>query len=452
MSVDLKGKKVSIIGAGRTGLSTATVVMELGGIPFVSDSDEAMSAGAGRELSELKIEAEFGRHSDRIFESDLIIVSPGVPSGSKVVTQAKERNITVWPEIELAFRLCRGKIVGVTGSNGKTTTVTLIGEILKKAGREVYVCGNIGHPFVSVARDMTDKGIAVVELSSFQLELIDKFRPDIAVFLNLTPDHLDRHGDLGSYLAAKMRIFENQNADDVAVINHDDEILGENCGSLKAVTRCFSVRESLEDGVYADPEGDFKLYGKRIMASADLKIKGVHNLSNACAAACAVSALGIDADNIVDVLKTFPGVEHRLEPVRLIGGVSFINDSKGTNVDSVRWALMAVSAPVILIAGGKDKDSDFTVLNDLIKEKVKCAVLIGQAAPKILKAWHGVTECKSADSMREAVRTAFDSATRGDTVLLSPACASFDMFDNFEHRGRVFREVVNEIASSGVTS
>jgi UDP-N-acetylmuramoylalanine--D-glutamate ligase len=452
MSVNLKGKRISVIGAGRTGVATATVVRKLGGIPFVSDSDEAVRAKAGKELDDLKIEAEFGRHSDRVFECDMMIVSPGVPSGSKVITQARERKITVWPEIELAFRLCRGKIIGVTGSNGKTTTVTLIGEILKKAKRKVYVCGNIGHPFISIAEDMTGTGIAVVELSSFQLELIDGFRPDIAVFLNLTPDHLDRHGDLGSYMAAKMRIFENQGQDNFAVVNYDDQILRENCRDLKAETCWFSVSKKLNDGVYADPEGDFSLYGRRIMSSADMKIKGIHNLSNACAAAGAASALKIEVDNIVDVLKTFPGVEHRLEPVRLIGGVSFINDSKGTNVDSVRWALMAVSAPVILIAGGKDKDSDFTVLKDLVRGKVKCAILIGQAAPKILKVWSGVTECRLADDMRDAVRTAFECATGGDTVLLSPACASFDMFDNFEHRGRVFKEIVNQIASSGVTS
>lgn len=441
-----------MIGAGRTGVATAATVKSLGGIPFVSDSDETMSARAGRKLSELKVEAEFGRHSDRIFESDLLIVSPGVPSRSEAVAEARERKITVWPEIELAFRLCRGKIIGVTGSNGKTTTVTLIGEILKKAGKEVYVCGNIGHPFVAVAGDVSEKGIAVVELSSFQLELIERFRPDMAVFLNLTPDHLDRHGDLDSYLAAKMRIFENQTAENMAIINYDDEILRENCERLKVRTLWFSVRESLDGGVYADPEGGIMLYGKKIMESSELKIRGVHNLSNACAAAGAVSTLEIQKDTIVKVLKSFPGVEHRLEPVRLIGGVSFINDSKGTNVDSVRWALMAVSAPVILIAGGKDKDADFTALNDLVKKKVKCAVLIGQAAPKILKSWTGITECWTANDMRDAVRTAFECAAGGDTVLLSPACASFDMFDDYEHRGRVFKEIVNEIASSGVTS
>lgn len=441
-----------MIGAGRTGVATATAVKLLGGIPFVSDSDEAMSARVGQELSGSKIEAEFGRHSDRIFEGDLVIVSPGVSSRSDVIARARERNITVWPEVELAFRLCRGKIIGVTGSNGKTTTVTLIGEILKRAEREVYVCGNIGHPFISVARDMTTDGIAVVELSSFQLEIIDRFCADIAVFLNLTPDHLDRHGDLNTYLTAKMRIFENQSDENVAIVNHDDEILRENCRGLKARTRWFSVRDGVDDGVFAAPGGGFILDGQKIMESEELKIRGIHNLSNACAAAGAASALEVAKDHIVDVLKNFAGVEHRLEPVRLIGGVSFINDSKGTNVDSVRWALMAVSAPVILIAGGKDKDSDFNVLIDLVRQKVKCAILIGQAAPKILKAWKGVTECRTADSLRDAVRTAFDLAARGDTVLLSPACASFDMFDNFEHRGKVFKEIVNEIASSGVTS
>lgn len=450
MSIDLRNKKVSVIGAGRSGMAAAEEVKSLGGIPFVSDSDGAARNKANRRLTELNIESEFGGHSNKVFDSELIIVSPGVAADSQIVREAKSRGIPVWPEVELAYRICKGKIIGVTGSNGKTTTTTLLGEILKKGKRATFVCGNIGHPFISVASKVPVDGYAVVELSSFQLELIEEFRPDIAVFLNISPDHLDRHGDLATYIAAKMRIFENQESSDRAVINNDDVTLRERCNHLKAKTAWYSVQRPLEDGIWADPDSDLMAGTTKMMASRQLKIKGVHNLSNACASALAAREVGIEIDNIVDVLKSFPGVEHRLEPVRLIGGVSFINDSKGTNVDSVHWALQAVSAPVILIAGGKDKGSDFSTLNDLVEQKVKCAVLIGKAASKIMATWEKITECKTASGMDEAVEVAFGCAVKGDSVLLSPGCASFDMFEDFEHRGRAFKQAVEKLASRKV--
>jgi UDP-N-acetylmuramoylalanine--D-glutamate ligase len=431
-------------------MAAAEEVKSLGGIPFVSDSDVAVQDKANRRLTELNIESEFGGHSKRVFESELIIASPGVAADSQILREAKSRKIPVWPEVELAYRICKGKIIGVTGSNGKTTTTTLLGEILKKGMRSTFVCGNIGHPFISVASEVPVDGYAVVELSSFQLEQIEEFRPDIALFLNISPDHLDRHGELATYVAAKMRIFENQASSDRAVVNHDDVTLRESCEHLKAKTAWYSVQQPLEDGIWADPDGDLMAGTTKMMASRQLKIRGVHNLSNACAAALAALEVGIGIDDIVDVLKSFPGVEHRLEPVRLIGGVSFINDSKGTNVDSVHWALQAVSTPIILIAGGKDKGSDFSSVNDLIEQKVKCAVLIGQAASKIMATWEKITECKTARNMEEAVEVAFGCAVKGDTVLLSPGCASFDMFDDFEHRGRVFKKAVEKLASRKV--
>ena len=450
MTLVLKNKRISIIGAGRSGLASAKAVRTLGGIPFVSDSNPRAQLSAGQALSELKVEFEFGSHSPKIFECDLLIVSPGVPSDADVIVRAKAKGLTIWPEIELAYRICKGKIIGVTGSNGKTTTTTLIGEILKKGGRRTFVCGNIGNPFVAVAADVPPDGFAVVELSSFQLEMIDEFRPHVAIFLNITPDHLDRHGDFESYMGAKMRIFENQEPDDFAVINHDDMILREKCGRLNARTTWFSVEDRLPEGVWGKPDGDLVARENPVLRSNQLKIRGVHNLSNACAATAAAIDVGIDIDKIAEVLTTFPGVEHRLEPVRLIGGVSFINDSKGTNVDSVHWALLAVSAPVILIAGGKDKAGDFSALNDLISRKVKRVILIGQAAEKIRNTWKDLVECVTVKEMEDAVKLAFDSAIEGDTVLLSPGCASFDMFDNFEHRGRVFKAAVEKLASSGV--
>ncbi len=450
MNIDLQNKKVSVIGAGRSGMAVAEVVKSLGGVPFVSDNDVDVLNKANQRLSELNIKSEFGTHSGKVFKSELMIVSPGVPANSIIVREAKSRRIPVWPEVELAYRICEGKIIGVTGSNGKTTTTTLLGEILKKGKRQTFVCGNIGHPFISIAAEVRVDGFAVVELSSFQLELIEEFRPDIAVFLNISPDHLDRHGDLAAYIAAKMRIFENQKQIDKAVVNYDDVTLRERCNHLKAKTAWYSVQKPMEDGVWADPDGDILAGTIKMMNSRQLKIKGVHNLSNACAATLAALEVGIEIDDIVEALRSFPGVEHRLEPVRLIGGVSFINDSKGTNVDSVYWALQAVSAPVILIAGGKDKGSDFSSLNDLIEQKVKCAVLIGKAASKIKSTWEKITKCRTVSDMEEAVEAAFAGAVKGDTVLLSPGCASFDMFEDFEHRGRVFKQAVEKLASRKV--
>jgi len=445
MLQDLKIKKVSIIGAGRSGISTAEVVKALGAVPFVSDNGEIKDNSTAERLKSLGIEFEYRGHSDKIFESDLIIVSPGVSADADVILRAREKNITVWPEIELAYRLCRGKIVGITGSNGKTTTTALIGEIFKRAGIPTFVCGNIGYPFIDIARKVPENGFAIVELSSFQLEQIDQFHADIAVFLNLTPDHLDRHKTLENYINAKMRIFENQDANDVAVLNRDDKTLRESSTGLRGQIAWFSVGERAAGGVSAVPGGKVFVDGVEFMKSGDIKIKGEHNLSNACAAIAAVTSAGIGRNDIIKTLESFAGVEHRLEPVRLIGGVSFINDSKGTNVDSVYWALKTVSAPVILIAGGKDKAGDFSVLGKLISQKVKLVVLIGQAAPKIDAAWKNLTKCVRSPSLEEAVTLSFENSSAGDTVLLSPGCASFDMFDNYEHRGRVFKKAVMDL-------
>jgi UDP-N-acetylmuramoylalanine--D-glutamate ligase len=443
--LDLKDSKVSIIGAGRSGISAAEVVKSLGAVPFVSDNSQIKDRSLKERLESLAIPYEVGGHTKRVIDCHMMVVSPGVAAGADVVTSARSAGVTVWPEIELAYRLCRGKIVGITGSNGKTTTTVLTGEIFKSAGLPAYVCGNIGHPFIDIAQDVPEDGYAVVELSSFQLELIEQFHVDLAVFLNLTPDHLDRHGTLENYTNAKMRIFENQSAGDVAIINRDDKILRQKATGLKGRVIWFSVGGHAPDGVSAVPGGSVSAGDHELMKADDIRIKGEHNLSNACAAAAAALSAGIGRKKIVETLKTFAGVEHRLEPVRLIGGVSFINDSKGTNVDSVYWALKAVSAPVILIAGGKDKAGDFGVLNSLVSEKVKLVVLIGQAGPKIEAAWGGLTRCVRAGSLEEAVAISYEEAAKGDRVLLSPGCASFDMFDNYEHRGRVFKKAVMEL-------
>jgi UDP-N-acetylmuramoylalanine--D-glutamate ligase len=447
--MNLKGKKISIIGAGRSGLATAEVVNSLDAIPFVSDNSQLKDKSFLERLSSLNIQSEFEGHTSRVYDCDLMIVSPGVPSDAEVIVTAEEKGITVWPEIELAYRLCRGKIVGITGSNGKTTTTALIGEIFKSAGIPTFVCGNIGSPFVDVAQQVPEDGYAVVELSSFQLERIDSFNPDIAVFLNLTPDHLDRHRSLDAYIDAKMRIFENQSALDTAVINFDDQTLRQSCPSLESHIKWFSLKKRVDDGIWAIPGGAIFNGETELMKSGDIKIKGEHNLSNACAAIGAAVSAGISKEKIVETLKSFAGVEHRLEPVRLIGGVSYINDSKGTNVDSVFWALKAVSAPVILIAGGKDKGGDFSALNEMVSQKVKLVILIGQASDKIEATWSKLTRIVRSSSMENAVTIARDNSQSGDTVLLSPGCASFDMFDNYEHRGRVFKQAVRNLKTEG---
>ncbi len=449
MESEFKNRRFSIIGAARSGIAAAEVLKPLGAIPFVSDSGPVKEGEGLDKLRSLGIDFEFGGHSPRALDCDVIIVSPGVPSDAEILVKARGKNIPIWPEIELAVRLCRGKIIGITGSNGKTTTTALIGEILKAAGLPTFVCGNIGYPFVAIARQVPENGFAVVELSSFQLELIDKFRPKIAVFLNLTPDHLDRHGTLEGYIEAKMRIFENQTASDIAVINIDDETLRSRGGKIAARKTWFSTQKKLKDGIWGLPGKDFFVGDSLLMSADDIKIKGEHNLSNACAATGAALAVGVSKDIIVNTLKTFAGVEHRLEPVRLIGGVSYINDSKGTNVDSVYWALKAVSAPVILIAGGKDKDGDFSALNEIVGRKAKLVVLIGKATPKIEATWSGIVTCVRAGSLEDAVSLAYREAREGDTVLLSPGCASFDMFDNYEHRGQVFKRAVMELPSLG---
>jgi UDP-N-acetylmuramoylalanine--D-glutamate ligase len=450
MNIDLRNKKVSIVGAGKSGLSSAEIIKALGGIPFISDNAELKDNTVGDRLSTLGVKSEFGGHSESVFNSDLMIVSPGVPANADVIIRAKSRGITVWPEIELAYRLCQGGIIGITGSNGKTTTTALIGEILKNAGIPAFVCGNIGFPFIDIAQKVPSDGFAVVELSSFQLEQIDKFRANIAVFLNLTPDHLDRHGNLDTYIAAKMRIFENQGPQDTAVINSDDPILHARCAKLKSQQIWFSVGQKLKNGIWADPVGEIFNKDSILMNSSDIRIKGEHNLSNACAAIAAAISAGAPENKIIETLKSFAGVEHRLEPVRLIGGVSFINDSKGTNVDSVFWALKAVSAPVILIAGGKDKNGDFSALNEMVSKKVKLVILIGQASNKIETTWNDLATCVRADTMGDAVRLGLLKSLPGDTVLLSPGCASFDMFNNYEHRGKVFKQAVLDIEPKGI--
>ncbi len=445
---EFKGKKISIIGAARSGLASAIALKQLGAVPFLSESKpKEQFMEAVESLDKHQIDSEFGKHTGRVFDCEYMVTSPGVPSTSEVLVHAGKSGIDIISELELGYRMCKGKVLAITGSNGKTTTTSLIGEIFKHSAIKGEVAGNIGRPFTEVAGTLSENDWAILEVSTFQLEWIDKFKPQVATVLNITPDHLDRHGSMENYIYLKLRVFANQNGTNKSVLNYDDEVLRKFESLSEAWT--FSTKTKVRNGCYIDGDwlvlsnGDNK---KNIIKIDDIGIKGPHNLSNACAAVSCCVAAGVDLEYIAKGLRSFAGVEHRLERVALIGGVSFINDSKATNVDAVFWALQSVSSPVILIAGGRDKDSDFSTLRDLIKEKVATLVLIGEASDKIESAYDGLTEICRADSMQDAVRLSYEKSGSNGTVLLSPACTSFDMFKNYEHRGEVFKQAVNMLA------
>jgi UDP-N-acetylmuramoylalanine--D-glutamate ligase len=445
------GKRISVLGMARSGLACAKLLKKIGAEVFVSDTKERESLSSEiNQLEELGIDLETGGHTPKaVVDKDFIVISPGIPIDIPILNQAEALGIPIFSEIEVAYWLTDAEIIGITGSNGKTTTVTLVGEILKEDNRERQVGGNIGTPFSSIVEKISPDGIIVLELSSFQLERIEEFKPYIASVLNITPDHLDRHPDMKSYMEAKLRILENQTEDDFAVLNRDDE------GSLrftsygKSQKIFFSTQKELEQGAFVQ-EG--KLISRwndkktEIIDVNEIGIKGPHNLSNSCAACAICSILEVSSESIQRTLRNFPGVEHRLEQVATISGISFVNDSKATNVDSVWYALQSVTPPIILIAGGRDKGGDFTRLRELVGKNVKALVLIGEAEEKIEKALGDLVPTFHSNSMEEAVELSFKKAGPKETVLLSPGCASFDMFKDYQHRGEVFKVSVKNLA------
>jgi UDP-N-acetylmuramoylalanine--D-glutamate ligase len=447
------GKKVGIFGMARSGVACARLLKSLGAQVFISDSKSGdLLTSEVAQLKDLDIDCETGDHTLRaITEKDYLIVSPGVPLDIPILKEAQRRGIPVFSEIEVAFWLTDAKIVGITGSNGKTTTTTLVGEILKEEKRESQIGGNIGIPFSSLVENVSQEGILVLELSSFQLERIEEFRPYVSAVLNISADHLDRYPDLKSYIDAKLRIFENQTDVDFAVLNADDK----NCMELALYSSSkkifFSTKKELELGAFVkDGTLLYKMNGKgeKIIDTKDVGIKGPHNLSNA-AAACAICAvLEVSPLSMRETLMRFKGVEHRLEEVATVSGVKFVNDSKATNVESVWYALQSVSKPIILIAGGRDKGGEFARLRELVKSKVKALILIGEAAEKIDHALGEQVPTFRSPSLEEAVKLSFEKAEAGDTVLLSPACASFDMFKDYQHRGEVFKASVRNLAET----
>ncbi len=450
--MDLKGKRVLVAGLERTGLATARFCLARGARVTVSElRAEADVAAAARELREAGAALEFGPHRAETFlEQDLIVPSPGVPLEIEPIVRARARGITVWSEIELAARFLRGRLIAITGSNGKTTTTLLTGHILKHAGRQVLVGGNVGTPLISLVEDSTDDTVTVAEVSSFQLEAIaDRFRPSIAALLNLTPDHLDRHPSVAAYAAAKARIFENQRAEDAAVLNADDPETVRLAPERPRLV-WFSRRAPVEQG--ACIEGGriiFRSAGHAagLLHRSDVPLRGEHNLENVLATAAIAILAGVAPETIREAVRDFPGVEHRLEFVAEISGVAFYNDSKATNVDAALKAIEAFDSNLLVILGGKDKGGDFTPLAAPLSARARLVLLIGAATEKIAAQLAGAVPMERAGTLDRAVALAVDRARPGDTVLLAPACASFDQFRNYEHRGRVFKQLVNDIRS-----
>lgn len=453
--MELKGQSVLVVGMARSGGAAARFAAARGAVVTVNDARpiEALGADAA-ELQGEGMSVVVGGHPVELFTSaNLVVVSPGVPADAEPLVAARAAGVPVIGEVELASRFLRGRIVGITGSNGKTTTTTLIGQMLADAGLHVSVAGNIGTPLVATVDASTDDTWHVVEFSSFQLECIDMMRVHRAVILNITPDHLDRHRTLSAYAAAKARILENQTSDDLAVLNADDPHVAELADATGARVTFFSRAGDLGAGVCRrDDRLVWRAAGgvvEDLIDIADIPLFGEHNLENVCAALAVGRDLGISTERMVATIKAFAGVEHRLERVVDIDGVAFFNDSKATNTDAAIKAIEAFDGrpgQTVVILGGIGKGQDFRVFADVARGRVRHAVLIGEAADEIDRALAGVCPTTRAGSMGEAVGFAKDVAQPGDRVVLAPACSSFDMFENFEHRGRIFKQEVEALA------
>jgi UDP-N-acetylmuramoylalanine--D-glutamate ligase len=448
--VDLKDKRVLVVGLGRSGVASALFLKDRGARVTVSDTK---SPDQLREeipiLLDHGITVETGGHGERTFRGqDLIVVSPGVPVDAPPLVQARASGEPVIGEIELAARHLPGPIVAITGSNGKTTTTTLAGAILRAGGLSTLVGGNIGTPAISLVAEAKPNTVVVLEVSSFQLETTQTFRPRVAVILNVTPDHLDRHRTFQAYVEAKARIFESQQASDFAVLNEDDPT----CLTLGERTRAqvfwFSRKKEVKQGAWVH-DGQILFRDSRgqreIILVSEIPLKGAHNLENVLAAVCTGALMGCQPGPINQAIRGFQAVEHRLEYVATIKGVDYYNDSKATNVDATMKALESFPANIHLILGGKDKGSDYTVLNDLLRARVKRVYTIGAAAEKIEAHIKGAAEIVHAETLENAIRRASAVAQPGDVVLLAPACASFDQFQSYNHRGGVFKQVVRNL-------
>ena len=449
--MELKNKRVLVVGLGKSGIAAARFLKARGAQVTVSDIRPAGLISELPALLDAGIMVETGSHGLLTFRrQDLIVVSPGVPSNTPELGTVRTFGIPIVGELELGANFLQGQIVAITGSNGKTTTTTLIGEILKASGKPTLVGGNIGRPVVDMVAESTPESWSVLEVSSFQLETIQTFHPTIALVLNITPDHLDRHGSFEAYAGAKSRITENQTAEDFLILNAEDEPTKLVAAKTKAQIYWFSPRRQVKQGAFV--HGESILFRTKeggevepIMPVAEIPLAGAHNVENVLAAVCAARLAGVDAQTIREAVAAFHAVEHRLEFVRELEGVRWFNDSKATNVDATAKAIEAFPGGIWLILGGKDKDSDYSTLSPLLRARVKAVITIGSAAEKIESQLAGVVKIERAGTMERAVAWARKEARSGDVVLLAPACSSFDQFENYEHRGRVFKQLVGAL-------
>jgi UDP-N-acetylmuramoylalanine--D-glutamate ligase len=449
--MELKGKKVLVVGLGKSGLAAALFLRRRGALVTVSDvrSAEALAKDIPALLDE-GIMVEAGGHGLLTFRrQDLIVVSPGVPLNTPELAQVRSFGLPVIGELELAARFIKGRTLAITGSNGKTTTTALLGEILKEAGIPTLVGGNIGVPVVGLIDQSTDETWSVLEVSSFQLESTIQFHPSIAVILNITPDHLDRHGSFENYARAKERIFAAQDADDFVVLNADNMRAAEAATRSDAKVYWFSVEHSVPQGAWLEaghlvyrPAPDVP--AEDVMLLSGIPLKGTHNVENVLAALCAARLAGAPAEAIRKAIESFQAVEHRLEFVARVNGVEFYNDSKATNVDATAKAVASFDSGIHLILGGKDKGSDYLQLSALLRARVRAVYTIGSAAAKIESQLRGVVTILSCQTLDNAVSAAASAARPGEVVLLAPACSSYDQFEDYEHRGRVFKQLVAE--------
>lgn len=451
--MDMMNKVVLVVGTGISGIAAAELILEKQGKVILFDGNQ--------EAKEEEIRSKFLKASpqevligdlpeEKMIGLDLVILSPGVPTDIPLVEAFKQRKIPIWGEVELAYHFSKGRIVGITGTNGKTTTTALVGQIMKAYYNDVYIVGNIGIPYTQMVKYTEDDSIIVAEMSSFQLETIEKFRPNVSAILNISPDHLNRHHTMEAYIDAKMNICKNQTSEDILVLNYDDLTLRKIGENISAKVFYFSSHHRLDEGVYLDQEQIFYKTNKKeilICHINELKLLGIHNYENIMAGIAIGISLQVPIEQIYEGITSFESVEHRIEYVEEIRGVKYYNDSKGTNPDAAIKGIQAMVTPTLLIGGGYDKDSDYKEWILSFEHKVRHLVLIGQTRDKIAKTAKelGFEQIILADSLQEAVTICYDLAEPGDSVLLSPACASWGMFCNYEERGNRFKELVRQL-------
>ena len=461
-AAEFRRKNITVVGLARSGVAAARLLQAVGARVTVADGkEEAALTEPLSRLDRRTLVVKVGPGYESSLEgADLVVISPGVPSSLESLQAARRRGMRIIGELELASRFLSAPVIAITGTNGKSTTVTLVGLILEQGGRRVFTGGNLGTPLCEAGLASYPAGgptrnaspavydYLVAEVSSFQLETIERFHPWLAAVLNITPDHLDRYPSLDSYARAKARIFENQTHEDFALLNLDDERVARLRKGLRARVLGFSRRTRASDGAFLDGDRVMASVGGReeeVCRRADIRLPGSHNLANALAAVAIGRLCGCSPEDIRKVLRTFPGIEHAFETVGERRGVRFVNDSKGTNVDATLRALDSLEAPILLIAGGRDKGGDFVKLREPVRRRVKRLILIGEAAARIQEAMGSFDRISHAATLREAVELATGEAVAGDVVLLSPACASFDMFTDYQDRGRQFKELVKAL-------